>query len=60
MKRWDMSSGIRHVKLLRQLLGQPSGKVGATTPWASQDWANAKAAYRFFGNDRTLAFSGDV
>jgi hypothetical protein len=58
MKRWDMSSGIRHVKLLRQLLEQPSGKVGAPPPWASQDWANTKAAYRFFGNDRILAFSG--
>lgn len=42
----------RHGKRLRQLLEQLSGKVGATTPWASQDWANTKAAYRFFGNDR--------
>ena len=29
-----------------------SSKVGATTPWACQDWANTKAAYRFFGNER--------
>src|ERR1039457_6192095 len=42
----------RHGKRLRQLLEQLSGKVGSTTPWASQDWANTKAAYRFFGNDR--------
>ena len=42
----------RHGKRLRQLLEQLSGKVGATTPWACQDWANTKAAYRFFGNDR--------
>ena len=26
--------------------------MGATTPWACQDWANTKAAYRFFGNER--------
>jgi hypothetical protein len=26
--------------------------VGAATPWACQDWANTKAAYRFFGNTR--------
>jgi hypothetical protein len=43
---------IRHGKRLRQLLEQLSGRVGATTPWACQDWANTKAAYRFFGNDR--------
>jgi hypothetical protein len=43
---------VRHGKRMRQLLGQLSGNVGATTPWASQDWANTKAAYRFFGNDR--------
>ena len=43
---------VRHGKLLRQLLEQFSCRVGATTPWASQDWANTKAAYRFFGNER--------
>lgn len=43
---------VRHGKRLRQLLKQLSGKVGAATPWACQDWANTKAAYRFFGNDR--------
>jgi hypothetical protein len=43
---------VRHGKRLRQLLEQLSGRVGATTPWACQDWANTKAAYRFFGNDR--------
>ena len=43
---------VRHRKRLRQLLEQLSGRVGATTPWACQDWANTKAAYRFFGNDR--------
>src|SRR5580658_10448814 len=43
---------VRHGKRLRQLLEQLSGRVGATTPWACQDWANTKAAYRFFGNER--------
>ncbi len=42
----------RHGKRLRQLLEQLSGKVGSTTPWACQDLANTKAAYRLFGNDR--------
>jgi hypothetical protein len=42
----------RHGKRLRQLLEQLSSRVGAATPWACQDWANTKAAYRFFGNDR--------
>jgi len=43
---------VRHGKRLRQLLEQLSGRVGAATPWACQDWGNTKAAYRFFGNDR--------
>src|ERR1700733_16213949 len=43
---------VRHGKRLRQLLEQLSNSVGAATPWACQDWANTKAAYRFFGNDR--------
>ena len=42
----------RHGKRLRQLLEQLSSSLGAATPWACQDWANTKAAYRFFGNDR--------
>src|ERR1039458_5841557 len=43
---------VRHGKRLRQLLEHLSSRIGATTPWACQDWANTKAAYRFFGNDR--------
>ena len=35
-----------HRKRLRHLLEQFSDRIGSTTPWASQDWANAKAAYR--------------
>ena len=42
----------RHGQRLRRLLELFSGKVGAPTPWACQDWANTKAAYRFFDNDR--------
>ena len=29
-----------------------SGSIGASIPLACQDWANTKAAYRFFSNDR--------
>lgn len=43
---------VRHRKRLRYLLEQFSGRVGSTTPWASEDWANTKAAYRFFANER--------
>jgi hypothetical protein len=43
---------LRHGKRLRQLLEQLSAKAGAATPWTCQDWANTKAAYRFFGNTR--------
>jgi hypothetical protein len=43
---------VRHGKRMRQLLDQLSGNIGATTPRACQDWANTKAAYRFFSNGR--------
>ena len=43
---------VRHRKRLRQLLEQFSGRVGSTPPWACEDWANTKAAYRFFANER--------
>ena len=36
----------------RKLLGQIGGAMGESIPLACQDWANAKAAYRFFSNDR--------
>src|SRR5258708_6792482 len=42
----------RHGQRLRQLLEQLSSRVGSSTPWVCQDWANTKAAYRLFGNDR--------
>jgi hypothetical protein len=42
----------RLTKRLRKLLEQMDGAVGASIPLACQDWANTKAAYRFFSNDR--------
>jgi hypothetical protein len=42
----------RLTKRLRKLLEQMEGAVGASIPLACQDWANTKAAYRFFSNDR--------
>jgi hypothetical protein len=39
-------------KRLRKLGEQLSKGVGRSIPWACQDWAATKAAYRFFSNDR--------
>jgi len=39
-------------KRLRHLVEQLSKGVGRSIPWACQDWAAAKAAYRFFSNGR--------
>ena len=44
----DARVGRRFKKLVRQL----SQKIGQPIPMACQDWANTKAAYRFFGNRR--------
>jgi len=43
---------VRHSKRFRKLLQQLSGGIGSSIPWICQDWANTKAAYRFFSNDR--------
>src|SRR5579863_2427805 len=43
---------LRHGKRLRKLLAQLAEHIGGSIPWASQDWANTKAAYRFFSNPR--------
>lgn len=43
---------VRLGKRLRKLLGLMSNGLGQTIPLACQDWANTKAAYRFFSNDR--------
>jgi hypothetical protein len=37
---------------LRKLLERMDGAMGASIPLACQDWANTKAAYRFFSNER--------
>ena len=42
----------RHSNRLRKLLEQLSDKIGGSIPLACQDWANTKAAYRFFSNGR--------
>jgi len=36
----------------RKLLAQIGGAMGQGIPLACQDWANTKAAYRFFSNER--------
>src|ERR1700761_1319414 len=43
---------VRLGKRLRTLLGLMSNGLGQTIPLACQDWANTKAAYRFFDNPR--------
>ncbi len=42
----------RHGRRLRKLVEQSAENIGGSIPWASQDWANTKAAYRFFSNPR--------
>ena len=44
----DVRLGRRFSQLLRQV----GDGIGESIPFACQDWANTKAAYRFFANDR--------
>src|SRR5262252_1602995 len=44
----DLRLGERFRKLLKQI----GSAIGQAIPFACQDWANTKAAYRFFSNDR--------
>ena len=39
-------------KRLRKLMELMGNAIGSTIPLACQDWANTKAAYRFFSNER--------
>src|SRR5271169_303358 len=39
-------------KRLRKLVELMGNAIGSTVPLACQDWANTKAAYRFFANER--------
>jgi hypothetical protein len=55
IERESAASGFADLRLKRRfdkLLGQMSEHLGAPVPFACQDWANTKAAYRFFGNER--------
>jgi hypothetical protein len=42
---------VRLAKRFGKLLGMMSEGIGESVPYACQDWANTKAAYRFFSND---------
>jgi hypothetical protein len=42
---------VRLAKRFGKLLGMMSEGIGESLPYACQDWANTKAAYRFFSND---------
>jgi len=44
----DAPLSERFGKLLKQI----GSAIGQDIPFACQDWANTKAAYRFFSNDR--------
>src|SRR3954471_20262501 len=37
---------------LRKLVERMDGGIGSSLPFVCRDWANTKAAYRFFSNDR--------
>jgi hypothetical protein len=41
---------VRLAKRFSKLLGMMSKGIGESIPYACQDWANTKAAYRFFSN----------
>jgi hypothetical protein len=43
---------VRHSKRFNRLLGDLSGQIGGSIPFACQDWAATKAAYRFLSNTR--------
>src|SRR5664279_5615822 len=45
-------------KRFRELLIRMGGGIGESIPLACQDWANTKAAYRFFANERVR--EGDI
>jgi hypothetical protein len=49
---------VRLAKRFRKLIQQAEGAVGESIPLACQDWANTKAAYRFFANERVS--EGDI
>ena len=44
----DVRLGRRFADVVRQL----GDRMGESIPYACQDWASTKAAYRFFANER--------
>src|SRR5260370_37482692 len=42
----------RHGKRFRTLVEQLAAHIGGSIPFASQDWASTKAAYRFLANGK--------
>jgi hypothetical protein len=51
----SIKSAFKDVRLGRRfcdLLKQISDGMGSSIPFACQDWASTKAAYRFFANER--------
>jgi hypothetical protein len=48
----NLFGDARLEKRFRALLDQLSTRVGESIPSVCQDWANTKAAYRFFSNER--------
>lgn len=42
---------VRLARRFSKLLGMMSDSLGQSVPYGCQDWANTKAAYRFFSND---------
>lgn len=52
----DREAGAGHFKDVRlarrfgKLLGMMAHGIGESVPYACQDWANTKAAHRFFAN----------
>jgi len=43
---------VRHGRRFRSLLSDLSERIGGSIPFACQDWASTKAAYRFLSNGR--------
>ena len=50
--RGSQFSDLRLGKRLRQFMGHLWTGVGMSIPFACQDWANTKAAYRFLDNPK--------
>jgi hypothetical protein len=48
----DARLGQRLGQRLARLIERMDGAIGRSLPLACQDWANTKAAYRFFSNER--------